>query len=377
MLATPSLGARLVTKPLFLLGEAWGENEARIGRPFVGASGIELLRMLDEAGILELTSEDSVYMRRFWSEGKPELLDCIWNMHPEIYRSNVFNQRPPGNKLEWFCGPRKEGIVGYPALVGSKYVRREFIPELERLADEIINVDPNLILALGNSALWALGGKTGVSKLRGTTCLSTHTASGFKLLPTYHPSAVLRQWENRPVAVMDLIKARREAEYPDIRRPKREIWIEPSLEDCYAFKERYINGCTMLSVDIETAGNQVTCIGFAPSNQVALVVPLFDARRKGKCYWPNASAEQSAWVFIRSMLESPRPHKVFQNGMYDIAFLWRACGIKVAEAEHDTMLLSHSQQPESLKSLAFLGSCFADEGAWKAEHKAGTLKRDA
>lgn len=366
-----------MTKPLFLCGEAWGENEARIGRPFVGASGIELLRMLDESGCITLTADDAEYMRRFWKEGKPDLVDCIWNMHPEVYRSNVFMQRPPGNKLEWFCGPKAEGIAGYPALLKSKYVRREFIYELERLADELINIDPNLVLCLGNCALWALCATTGVSKLRGATRISTHTALGFKCLPTYHPAAVLRQWELRPIAVMDLFKAAREVAYPDIRRPKREIWIEPSLEDLEAFYEQHCHGCSILSVDIETAGSQVTCIGFAPNPSVALVVPFYDSRRRGRNYWATPEAERQAWRFARRILEDGSIKKVFQNGMYDIAFLWRSCRIKVLGAEHDTMLLHHAMQPESLKSLGFLGSCYTQgESAWKADHKAGTLKRD-
>jgi uracil-DNA glycosylase family 4 len=34
-----------------IVGEAWGEQEERARAPFVGASGYELTRMLDEAGI--------------------------------------------------------------------------------------------------------------------------------------------------------------------------------------------------------------------------------------------------------------------------------------------------------------------------------------
>lgn len=362
--------------PIVLLGEAYGENEARIRRGFVGAAGIELLRMLAEARIIEFTPADSEYISKFWSSGDPALLDCVWNLHPEVHRTNVFNQRPPGNKLEWFCGPKSDAIPDYPALLKSKYVRREFIPELERLGDELVHFNPNLVVCLGNCALWAMAGTTGISKLRGTTLISTHTATGFKLLPTYHPAAVLRQWELRPIVVMDLGKARRESAFPEIRRTHREIWIEPTITDLEVFYETHIRGCTILSVDIETAGNQITCIGFAPSAAVALVIPFFDARRKGRSYWDNKELEILAWAFVRRVLQDGGIKKVFQNGLYDVTFLRRSVGIKVLGAEHDTMLLHHALQPESQKSLGFLGSIYADEGAWKAEHKAGTLKRD-
>ena len=65
------------------------------------------------------------------------------------------------------------------------------------------------------------------------------------------------------------------------------------------------------------------------------------------------------------------------NGLYDIPFLWRSMRIKVLGATHDTMLLMHSLQPESLKSLGYCGSLYADECAWKnlgAHHK--TIKKD-
>lgn len=365
-------------KPLFLLGEAYGENEARINRSFVGASGIELLRMLSEAGIIQLTSADSDYIFKFWNTGDPNLLECVWAMHPEVYRSNVFMQRPPGNKLEWFCGGKKEALPEYPALIKGKFVRREFAPELERLADELVSVNPNLIVCLGNGALWALAAKTGITNLRGTTCLSTHLVTGFKLLPTYHPAAVLRQWELRPVAVMDLSKAKRELAFPEIRRTKREIWIEPTLEDIRDFIHTYIRSQQrrILSVDIETSGNQITCIGFAPAVDIAIVIPFHDFRGKNRSYWPNAEDERGAIGLCRELLEDASLPKLFQNGMYDIAFLYRAWGVKVLNALHDTLLLHHALQPESLKSLAFLGSVYCSDSAWKAEHKMGTIKKD-
>lgn len=367
-----------MSKPIVVVGEARGEYENRIGSSFVGPSGIELLRMLNEAGILELTTIDKSYISQYYQRGDPRMVDSIWRLHPEVFRTNVFNLHPPGNKLEWFCGPKSDGIPSYPALLPSKYVRREFEPELDRLADEILAADPNLIIGLGNTALWALCGRTGVSKLRGTTHLTTYCVSGYKLLPTYHPAAVLRQWEHRPTVVIDLAKARREAEFPDVRRPACKIWIEPTLDDIRTFINDFIRGCNLLSVDIETSGSRVTCIGFAPSATHAIVIPFDDDRTKNRSYWQTVEDERSAWALVSSVLTSTIP-KLFQNGLYDIAFLWRAYGIGVKGAAHDTMLLHHALQPESLKGLGYLGSIYTDHGAWKSERKGTTttIKRDA
>lgn len=332
-----------------IVGEAYGEAEEKAQTPFVGYSGQELTRMLDDAGI--------------------HRADC--------FLTNVINQHPPGNNIEAFCGPKSEGISGYPALTKSKFLRTEFIAELERLGEELVSVDPNIIIALGNTASWALLGRTAISKYRGTTELSTHTVTGYKVLPTYHPAAVCRQWELRPTTVMDLIKAARESEFPEIRRPAVSVHIPETLSDLEDFYANFIRGCLSLAVDIETAGQQITCIGFAPSIEHALVIPIFDRRRKNRSYWPDLISEGQAWGFIRKLLMDRAIAKTFQNGMYDIAFLWRSYGLKVINAEHDTMLLHHALQPESLKGLGYLGSIYTDHGAWKQmREKVTTIKRD-
>lgn len=367
-----------MTKPILLCGEAWGEYEQRIGQGFCGPSGIELLRMLHDARIITLTQTDRAYISDYYRRGDPRSVDSVWRLHPEIYRTNVFNIHPPANRLEFFCGGKADGIASYPALLPSRYVRREFEPELDRLAEEILAVDPNLIIALGNTALWALGGRTGVSKLRGTTSISTHCVSGYKLLPTYHPAAVLREWSHRPTVIFDLMKAGREAAFPDIRRPACEVWIEPTLPDIERFFNDFVRrGCPLLSVDIETSSTRVTCIGFAPSPDRAIVIPFDDERSKGRSYWPDRMAEAEAWRLIRSVLEDRSIPKLFQNGMYDIAFLWRSYGIAAANCAQDTMLLQHSLQPEALKGLGYLGSLYTDFGSWKVDHKnRHTIKRD-
>lgn len=356
-----------------------GANEVKIGKGFVGTSGIELLRMLAEAGILDFTTADKTYLANYYSSGDPNQIDMIWNLHPEFFRTNVFQQHPPGNNLEAFCGGKAEGIVGYPALVKGKHVRKEFEYELERLGDEILSIDPNLIVCLGNSALWALAGRTGVSKLRGTTCISTHTVSGYKLLCTYHPAAVTRQWELRPTTIIDLAKIALENTFPEIRRPNCEVWTEPDLADIERFINEQIVLGEILATDIETSGTRVTCIGFGHRRGVAIVIPFDDERKPSRSYWATKELELAAWAIIRRILEDPSIKKSFQNGLYDIAFLWRAYGIRVMGAAEDTMLLHHALQPESLKGLAFLGSVYTNHGPWKSERKGTdtTIKRDA
>ena len=330
------------------------------------------------------------WMSRFLNE----MLEDAGIARAECLLTNVFNIRYDG-KTEIFCGPKESAITGYGPLTKG-YVQVEIqrpigidengettyrsynlIEELNRLIEELLEADPNIIIAMGNAALWAFSGHAAISKHRGTTFISTHTVTGYKVLGTFHPAAVAHQYSLRPTVVMDLMKAARESSFPEIRRPSVSVHIPETIEDLYDFSRLHILGCQTLAVDIETVGQQITCIGFAPSIDHALVVPIFDRRRKGRSYWPDQQSERQAWGFIRELLLDRAISKTFQNGMYDIAFLWRSYGLKVFGCEHDTMLLSHALQPESLKGLGYLGSIFTDHGSWKQmREKVTTIKRD-
>lgn len=363
---------------VILLGEAWGRHEDVLKKAFVGTSGVELLRMLHEAKFIRFTSADYHHLRAWYQTENPSYVDFIWEAHRELYRTNVFNVHPPSNNLETLCGSRYEGMPGWPALVKGKYVLSDLAPHIHRLAKEIEDVKPNLVICLGNTALWALTGRTGISELRGSTRASTHLVSGVKLLPTYHPAAVGRQRELWRIVVADLIKAKREAKFPEVRRPHREIWIEPTLEDLEEFYERNIRPAGRVSIDIETSGRLITCVGLSPRADLALVVPFFDPRRKDRSYWPHAGDEERAWNFLFKVLRDKDIKKVLQNGAYDVAFLARSFGVGTYGMEHDTMLLHHALYPEMLKGLGFLGSLYTDEGSWKEMRKARATewKRD-
>jgi DNA polymerase len=349
-----------------IIGEAWGAEEARLGQAFVGSSGGVLIKMLSEAGIITLDATDKFHISQYYRTRNPKYNAKIWERHNDIHCTNVFNLHPDGNDLGTLCGPKFLALDDYPALVKSKYISRQYAPELDRLAGELLNLNPNLVICLGNTPLWALSGRTGIKKFRGTTFLSSHCAADFKCLATYHPAYILRQWKDRSIVIADLIKAHRESTTPTITRPEREIWIEPTLADIRRFIVEIINPRRNLplSVDIETSGSRVTCIGLGYSD-IAIVIPFDDARTKDRSYWPTCEAERDCWVLVRGVLEDRSFPKLFQNGLYDIAFLYRSMGIRVMGAAEDTMLAHHALQPEMIKDLGFLGSVYTDEGAWK------------
>lgn len=331
---------------IMLVGEAWGEKEEELGKPFVGPSGFILDQMLSQAGI----------SRR------------------ECYLTNVFNFRPrPSNDVKNLCGPKGSAIAGYPALQKSKYVDAKYAPELERLYAEIRRENPNIIIALGGTASWALLKSSGIKSIRGFMSLAgAHigTDRPIKVLPTYHPAAVMRQWNLRPIVISDLDKARRHSLTPDYTRPERHIWIKPTLQDIYEYERLYITDADSLAPDIETKQDQITCIGFAPNPSTAIVIPFFT--ESGESYWTQDD-EIAVWKIVTKWL-SWKPLR-FQNGLYDMNELWRRYGIPCPSAAEDTMLLHHAFQPEMEKGLAFLASIYTDEALWKFMIK-GTRKHD-
>lgn len=322
-----------------LVGEAYGEKEEEAGVPFVGTSGWLLDQLLSHAGIAR----------------------------SECLVTNCFNLRPrPTNDIKNLCGPRTAGIPGLPQVQAGKYILAKYAPELERLYDEIKLARPNVIVALGATAAWAFLRSSGIRSIRGATA-QVHEAVaeriGYraKVLPTYHPAAVAREWSLRPIVIADLDKARRQSEFPEFVRPSRKIWLRPTLLDLANYEREYIKPAESLAADIETKQDQITCIGFAPSPETALVIPFF--LNSGQNYWPSLAEELAAWGYVRSWLAT-KPID-WQNGMFDINILWSRYGLPVPKVREDTMLLQHAYQPEMEKGLGFLGSIYTDEPSWK------------
>lgn len=298
--------------------------------PFVGDSGQELTRILMEAGL----------NRR----------DC--------FLTNVLPLQPPNNEVEALCVSKKLAGDSYPysAIRQGKYLDPQYLGELDRLRTELDTVQPNLVVALGNTACWALLGSGRISTVRGVTTTGPLCGS-LKVLPTFHPAAVLRQWSYRPIVIVDLLKARREMEFPEIRRPVRQILVDPTLEE---IRNWAVRPHIALAVDTETRAGQLRSVQFARSPYEALVIPFWVRQDS---HWETLEDELEAWKWTKYLLDLPCP-KIFQNGLYDLQYFLRL-GIKPRNCLHDTMLLHHALYPELLKGLGFLGSYLTNESSWK------------
>ncbi len=142
---------------MMLIGEAPGEEEDIKGEPFVGRAGKLLTKMLEA---IELTRDD-------------------------VYIANVLKCRPPGNR-----DPEPDEVESC-----KMHLKRQI---------EIIN--PELILALGRHAINLLLGYDGsLSSIRGNILYYNN----IKVIPTYHPAALLYHESWKHGAWDDLRFARR------------------------------------------------------------------------------------------------------------------------------------------------------------------------
>jgi uracil-DNA glycosylase family 4 len=120
---------------IVIIGEAAGAREREQKRPFVGASGQELNKLLHSNGLIR----------------------------SDIYLTNVIKEQPPANDITKFIKIDKK----------STWVSPKAEMYLEILKEELTQCKANIIVPMGNTALWALTGLTGILKWRGSVLESS------------------------------------------------------------------------------------------------------------------------------------------------------------------------------------------------------------
>lgn len=379
---------------IVLVGEAWGRHEAQFQHPLVGPSGRELTLQLGAAGLapyMSLSCRKCKNQTDFVTARCQHCNEYIWpnefnlidhwkrlRLDHQIASTNVFNEQPPSNEIGHFFGLERETPM--PAWkaskkIGGSHVKAEKFHHIRRLYQELEDMDPNLIIALGNAACWALLGQTKITALRGTISRTNNILTGLdlKVIPTFHPAAVLRQPTMRVTVLADLNKARREAKFKETRRISRFLHvIDPTEAGLRTGYEWFQKPAIAYANDIETIYNQISIIGFSRAPDDGLVIVFRNEDYSN--YWPTPELEFQAWKLAIHGLQTTTP-KIYQNGLFDISYLLRM-GIVPKNPRHDTMLWHHSEYPELPKSLGYLGSLYCDEISWKVLHNRGSLKRD-
>lgn len=308
-----------------IVGEAPGQQEEVLGRPFVGAAGNLLEQTMHSAGIAR----------------------------SECYITNVIKERPAGNVIDPFYN--KKGF----SMAGMAYVKQ--------LQAELAGVHSNVIVAVGNVALAALCGKDSVSKWRGSVLEST-LLPGRKVIPIIHPAAALREYLFKWYIISDMRKIRNNSLFPEIRRVDRKIYLRPSFMEAMTWIERMMNE-KRVGFDIEVVNQELSCFGLAPSNKEAMVIPL---AHRPNGYTQNYWTEDEECQIMRGLdrlLNSMTVAIVGQNVMFDTSFMTKKYGMIARAKLEDTMIGHHVTYYEFPKGLDFLCSIYADEPYYKDEGK--------
>ncbi len=146
---------------LMFIGEGPGADEDRLGEPFVGRAG-KLMNLAFETVGIERN---------------------------EVYIANVVKCRPPGNR-----NPEEDEAVAC----------------LDYLRNQVILVQPEIIVLLGSVALKNILGKEyGITASRGKWI----EKKGIKYMPTWHPAALLRDETKKIDFIKDLQKVVEEMKY--------------------------------------------------------------------------------------------------------------------------------------------------------------------
>lgn len=332
---------------IVIVGEAPGAKEEAEGRPFIGYSGTLLRYSLERAGF----------------------------QMKDVYITNVCKYRPPYNLIDKWC-PKSTKRKGPKGRTPNELVKEG----MYELYKEIAEINPGVIVPVGNVALWALTGKEQITRRRGSMLSAEigidramhvvdlfsgaseledcfKAINGKRVVPTFHPAAVQRMYSLKPIFEFDLKRAFRAAFDKKMAPPERQYFIDPDQETAYALAEKLLQG-PYLSYDIETPGANFYCIAFSSDPSWALVL-------RGDAQWK--------WELIRNLLESQVP-KIGQNVAFDASFMRMHHGIVANNIVHDTMVAQKTCYPEFKSGLDFQTSFYTLEPYYKDEGKDQDLR---
>jgi uracil-DNA glycosylase family 4 len=313
-----------------LIGEAPGETEVEKLTPFSGASGWLLEKRLASAGLVRSA----------------------------CFVGNIFQYRPADNKI---------------ATVDRR--APEWGESASRLAEELHDFDPNVVVLMGGTALEAFTGHKKIAQWRGSVIPGTFGGREYKVLPTWHPAAVLREFKHYPILGFDLERAKFQGGFPEIRRKPRVYELDLSCDEILERFATVRRNRLRVAYDIEGGYkyDPISCIGFATDPQSGFIVAfqtLQGNRKTGQGYsvWSRPD-EMRLLRGINELLNDPDVEKVGQNAIsYDEFVLGHNYGIAVRNRQ-DTMLLNWEIFPEQPKSLGFQNSIWTDEPFYKSERK--------
>jgi uracil-DNA glycosylase family 4 len=280
--------------------------------------------------------------------------------------------------------------IDYPLSNYINFTKRNNIPVAncsdrfyeyaELLKEELECLSGNVIMPLGDAALYMLAERIGITKWRGSIIEST-LAVGRKLVPSINPNTIIapkRIYNNKYLLMTDIAKASEESAFPEILHHPSRILIRPTFEEAVTFlvicKDRGLKG-SIISLDIEVIG-EIDCIAFSYDEHNAASIP-FNRGRQGDYYTLNQ--EITLWKQIAEIIEHPDISLCGQNIIFDLQFIHKKLNIVPKGNLYCTMVAQKLLYPDFPIGLDFITSIYTRLPYYKADGKkwmkmqAGTL----
>lgn len=232
--------------------------------------------------------------------------------------------------------------------------------KFSQLQESIKEANANVYVPLGEIALQALTTKKGITKWRGSILQSIDYYGGIKVIPTVDPRTAIRQYLYRYFISADFKRINQESLSPDLGLTQRNLMVQPSFLEAKAFLQKCLSA-SAVAADIEVYKLEVSCISFAITATECMSIP-FDTR------W-TVQEEIELWLLTAKILEDPKIDKIFQNGMFDMSFLFAKNKINTQGYIHDTMIKHNLNYPDFPKGLGFITSLYTREPYYKDEGK--------
>lgn len=240
---------------------------------------------------------------------------------------------------------------------------------IDRLRSEILANKPNVIVAAGNEALYALTGEESIESYRGSLLEST-LVPGLKVVPILHPASIWhsRRWEYYYVTISDLKRAMRESVNPIYNPISYPANIHPQWSDVVDFITVAMQPGKRWCLDLETRGEWIACVGLSygtnPRDIHTLCVPIQTTTGP---YW-TPSEEAEFWRLL-GLLMARNPLLVGQNLFsFDLDHLLDY-GCEPSGVYMDTMSAFALCYPEFPKALDFIVSLYGTLPYYKMDSK--------
>jgi len=318
------------------VGEAPSRTEMRLQRPFVGPAGMVFEECLHTAGIIR----------------RQCFITNVFEFEVvKDHRSKENYYRKHDNVRVW---SKKSGFT------------EEGWRSVHLLKDRLDACKAHVIVPMGGCALDALCSQRAILKWRGSILESDVLDGSRKLVPTIHPSAVLQgQYIWRYLIVADMRRAREQARSPVIRRPVRDLIIDPSHSTCLAFL-RELENVKKVATDVEIFNHQISCASFASDPACAISIPFVG--RDGGNRWTEEEEVELVEAMAR-VLANENSVKVNQNILFDMFMYLFRLGIHVRGPIKDTMVGFSLMYVDFKKGLDTICSLYTEEPYYKDDGK--------